>query len=46
MPSQIYKTVSFSEVREGRLSAASSTQETNTKAIIGRFITYFKAKHL
>tara|TARA_R100000734_G_C3252798_1_gene53811 strand:+ start:458 stop:598 length:141 start_codon:yes stop_codon:yes gene_type:complete len=46
MPAPIYKTVPFSEVREGRLNAVSSSQETNTKAIIGRFITYFKAKHL
>ena len=46
MSAPIYKTVSFSEVRDGRLNTVSSTQETNTKAIIGRFITYFKAKHL
>jgi len=46
MSAPIYKTVSFSEVKEGKLTSVDSTQETNTKAIIGRFITYFKAKHL
>ena len=41
----VYKTLTYDEVNTRTIRALSAQDETETKAIISSFITYFKAKH-
>lgn len=41
----VYKTLTYDQVKTRTVRALSSDDQTKTKAIISNFITYFKAKH-